>query len=339
MKYQGLYSIGTSNARKTSPQTILGGREITIDLKSQIGLIITLAVVGIVFSFLSPYFMTAENFQIITRQTAMFVVLGCGITMVLICGGVDLSIGPASVICSIVAVTTLRAWGQVGIPFAILVSLFCGIVLGAFNGIIISRLGINPWLTTLATNMLYRGIALVIASGHTIQAASFGLSDFISANLMGIPVLGLIAIVVCIVCHIILTQTAYGRSIKGIGSNAEAAKYCGIPISRNVFLVYVIAGLLAAIMGIMEVGRSGSASPVMNEGIELYVMAAVVIGGTRLEGGKGSILSTILGVLFIQCVLDGLVLIHLSNSFLKLANGILIIFAVVLDGIRRNISR
>ena len=322
-----------------SSQIASGGSEFRLDVLSRFGLVISIAAVLIIFSILSPYFMTIQNMLIIVRQASFLLILGCALTIVLISGGVDLSVGSAMVASSIMCAIMLKDWGKAGIFPAILITLLIGIGLGAFNGYIISRWKINPWLTTLATASLYRGIAFVVPAGHLVSGIPPEFSDFVSSKVLGIPVLGGAAIIVCVLSYVVLTQTAYGRHIRALGSNSEAAKYCGMPVSRYEFYIYVIAGLLAAFAGILVVGRGGSASPGANVGIELYAIAAVVIGGTGFVGGKGSILGTVLGVLFVQSVLNGLIIIRFDTAQLKLANGLLLILAVVIDGIRSRKSR
>jgi ribose transport system permease protein len=229
----------------------------------------------------------------------------------------------------------LRDQGIAGLPLAVLAGPAIGLALGLFNGLLISQWSLDPLLVTLSSSLAIRGFAYLSTGGMLVSGVPDEMVSFMSGVQLGLPVLFLIAIAIALVSHVVLSKTSFGLTAKGLGSNAQAAEYVGIPVKRFNTALYAISGLLAGAAAIMVVGRAGSTSPGDYVGIELQAIAACVIGGTQFKGGIGSITGTLLGTLFIGVVLNGLVHVGLPSSYLKLSNGALLIFAVIMDSLRR----
>jgi ribose/xylose/arabinose/galactoside ABC-type transport system permease subunit len=304
-------------------------------LKNKQSLILIIAASIIVFSLLSPHFLSSRNIILILRQNAVLFIIAVAMTFVLADGGIDLSIGSNMAMSHVVAAVFMRDYSNnYGIIIGIIVGIGIATFAGAINGFLISRWKLNPWLVTLSTMISYRGIAYIASSGQLVSGIPKDFTKFISSNFAGIPTMVIIATIVAVIFHIILLQTKFGICIKGIGSNFLAALYCGLPVKKYTVYIYTISGLLAGIGGLVYLGRAQSASAYTASGIELYAVAAAVIGGTKFSGGEGSISGTILGILIIGIIQNGITLLGLTPSWVKFFNGFLIIVAVVMDQLR-----
>jgi ribose/xylose/arabinose/galactoside ABC-type transport system permease subunit len=309
--------------------------EFITGLKNNLPLIMALTACIVAFSLMAPTFLGAQNFTIILRQVAILAVVANASAIVLIGGGIDLSLGSILAFSAMTTALTLREFGLNGIPLAIIVGLASGLLAGTVNGLIISRWGLNPLLVTLSTSLGVRGFAHVVSNGRIVSQLPREFTTLMAGDQFGIPTLAIIAGLAGLFVHIVLSNTVYGKAIKGLGSDFTAAAYCGVPVKRYQASTYMLAGTLAAVAGIMAVGRAGSMTPYSYTGIELEAIAACVIGGTQFTGGAGSALGVLLGTLFIGVVRNGLIHVGLETSLLKLVNGSLLVFAVIVDRMRR----
>ena len=295
------------------------------------GSLLGLIGICIVLGILSDRFLTISNLTNVTRQVSINAILASGMTLVIITGGIDLSVG------SLVAFTGCSALLAMGLPGSDFVGIFTGLLAGAaagyLSGILVFYGRVPPFIATLAMLIMARGTALAMTSGQPIVRSS-GLYLVLGEGFLGpIPVPIFIMVLVLLACHFILSQTPMGSGIYAIGGNEEAARLSGIKISRIKVMVYVISGLCSAIAGIVLAARLSSAQPNTGVGFELDAIAAVVLGGTSLMGGKGGIWGTLIGAFIIGVLNNGFNLLNVSPYYQLIAKGAIIIFAVLVDQI------
>ncbi|HTK12097.1 MAG TPA: ABC transporter permease [Ktedonobacteraceae bacterium] len=310
----------------------------TLDFTSRFTVQIALLLLIIVFSLLSDRFFTYRNWLNIIEQSSIIAIVAIGATFVIITAGIDLSVG------SVVALSGILSSGVIvnsGLPWwlGLLVGLLVGGVVGLFNGLSITGLGLSAFITTLATMAMGRGLTLAYSNGKTI----FGMPDpynFLGGgDVFGIPMSVILTIVAFIIAHLILSKTIFGHQIYAIGGNREAARLAGIRVKRIELIVYIIAGLLSGFAGLLLTGRLTAALPTSATGLELNVIAAVVIGGASLFGGRGSMIGTFFGVLTIGVLSNGLDLLNVSPFWVQFIQGAVIFLAVLIDALgqkRRN---
>ncbi|MBE0451234.1 MAG: ribose ABC transporter permease [Clostridia bacterium] len=295
--------------------------------------IIGLVIFSIVVSLINDRFMTGSNILNILRQTSINSIIAAGMTFVIITGGIDLSVG-ATLALSGAVVAMLISLGYSPIV-AIVAALAVGGGIGFFNGIVIAKGKLQPFIVTLATMTVFRGITLVFTDGKPISAGYEKNAEFLSnignGYFIGIPIPIIIMILVFIIGFYVLTQTTLGRYVYSLGGNEEATKLSGVNTDRIKIMVYTISGVLAALAGIIITARLSSAQPTAGSGYELDAIAAVVLGGTSLAGGVGSILGTVTGALIIGVLNNALNLMNVSSYYQLLAKGIVILIAVLLD--------
>lgn len=306
--------------------------------KFNMQLIITLvglALLMIFFSLNTKNFLSQRNLLNIALQTSVAVLLAIAETFVIITSGIDLSIGSISAASGMIVAVCLNQ--GISVPIAVSLGLLTGIALGAFNGFTVTVLGIVPFIATLGTNSIMRGLIYVILNGIPLSASSAGEAfTWIGQGKLGgwLPYPVLFMIIIAIVAVIVLAKSRFGRTIFAIGSNENAAFLSGIKVKMTKFKVYLLCGLLSAIAGIILTSRVASASPTAGQGDETFAIAAAVIGGASLSGGKGNMLGTIIGAFIIGILNNGLNLIGLSSFWQQVAVGCVIILAVFLDVIR-----
>lgn len=308
------------------------------------GALFGLLVLIIVFSILSPYFLTLNNIFNILRQVSIILILASAQTMVIISAGIDLSVGALLALGGSLSAVAMCYWNWDFIP-AIFLGLLVTTIVGLFNGVIITKGRIPDFIATLGMLGAVRGVALLITGGlpvpsHFTATTLRGyLPEFLiwlgSGELWSIPVPAIIAFIVVLITRFILINTTFGRSVYAVGGNKEAARGCGINIDRTKIFVYTITGLYCGIAGLVLTGRMNSANALMAEGIELQTIASVVIGGTNLFGGEGSIWGTLLGALLIGVIANGLNLLNVEVFWQRVINGLIIIGVVVFDQWRR----
>ncbi len=299
-----------------------------------IGLYIVFLAIIIFFSAASPYFFTLRNFMDILRQSTFVLVAALGMTLVIITAGIDLSVG--SVIGLSAGVTSVILLQGAPTALAVAAGLVTGAVCGLINGFIITRFGVTDLITTLSTLSIFRGVLFMMTHGVPFQA--FARRDFSQlgrGNIGPVPVPILIAAVIFIIPRRLLGRPVLGRHIFAVGSNSTASLLSGINVSRIKLIVYMISGLTAAASGIMLASRLSSVPPDLGQGYEMSVIAAVVIGGTSLFGGSGSVLGTVIGSLMVAIIGNGLILLNVNPFYQYVINGVIIILAVSFNNARR----
>lgn len=313
------------------------GRETTMTMlirflsrnKPLVGLIVLMAVVAI----LSPSFLTVDNLLNILRQTSINAVIAVGMTYVILSGGIDLSVGSVLAFCG--AVCAWLVAGDLSIWLAIPISLLLGAGLGAVNGIVVGTGGVQPFVATLVAMTMLRGATLVFTDGRPITTGTGAAADaFWSVGggyLLGIPVPVVIAGVVFAVCGLVLTRTRFGRYTYAVGGNEVVARLSGIRVNVEKTTIYALSGLLAALAGVILTARLESAQPTAGAGYELDAIAAVVVGGTSLSGGKGTLFGTLVGALIIGVLNNALNLMDVSSYYQMIAKGAVILLAVLAD--------
>lgn len=298
---------------------------------AQLGPLLGLLLITIVLGVMSESFFTLNNILNLLRQVSVNALIAFGMTFVILTAGIDLSVGSTLALGS--ALTAgLLASGMDPI-LAICIGLLIGFVLGAVNGLIIAKGKVAPFIATLATMTIFRGATLVYTDGKPIT----GLSDSFSFEMIGkgyvfgIPFPAIIMVIVFLILFFILHNTVFGRKVYAIGGNEEASKLSGIKADRVKIGVYSLTGMLSVLAGIIITSRLDSAQPTAGTMYELDAIAAVVIGGTSLSGGKGRIFGTLIGALIIGVIDNGLNLLNVSSFYQQIVKGLVILLAVLLD--------
>ena len=308
-----------------------------------------LIVIVIVFSILSPNYFSVSNFLTMANHVAIYGLLSIGMLLVILNGGIDLSVGSALALAGVVAGAlmqgvTLSLFGVVlYFPVWAVVVLTCvlGGCIGAVNGVLIAYLRVPAFVATLGTLYVARGIALLMTNGLTYNNLSgrpeLGNTgfDWLGFNrIAGVPIGVLVLVVVAVVCHLVLTRTAFGRWLYASGGNERAAELSGVPVKRVKITVYVLSGICAAIAGLVLSSQLTSAGPTAGTTYELTAIAAVVIGGAALTGGRGTVGGTMLGAFVIGFLSDGLVIVGVSAYWQTVFTGAVIVLAVLLNSIQ-----
>jgi inositol transport system permease protein len=301
------------------------------------GIFLALILVCALFSSMTSRFLTPTNISVILNQVSVNAILAFGVTFVIIAGGIDLSLGSLVAVCGVV-VALLSQNNEYSLWLAIIGTLIAGIALGALNGIIVVLTKVPPFIVTLGTMTIGRGVALILSKGRPISDLNESLNFLGHGDLLGIPIPILFLVLSYATCHILLTKTIFGRYVKAIGGNEMASYVAGVRVNRIKLYVYMISGLFAALAGILLTARINTGQPNAGLGFELDAIAAVIIGGTSTRGGKGTITGTLLGVLFIGVINNGLDLINVSAYWQQVIMGGIIILAVVLDGLYQKLK-
>jgi ribose transport system permease protein len=294
-----------------------------------------LILLGIVAGFAAlrfEQFATVFNFRNIAADASGLLIIAVGMTFVIITAGIDLSVG--SVLALAGAVMAMQA-DEHGVFVGILVGLLVGALLGVINGLFVTRARVAPFIATLAMLAIARGLTYLYTQGSPIRVSQSAFTVFGQGTLGAVPVPVILMVAVFLVSLLVLTQTRFGRYVFAIGSNAEVTRLAGIPIDRYVVAVYAISGLLAGLGGLILSGRLAAADPNAATGYELDVIAAVVIGGTSLFGGRGSAYSALLGIIVIQSISSGLSLLNLDSSIRFMVTGAVLLLAVTIDSLSR----
>jgi len=281
----------------------------------------------VLFSLMSPTFLTAGNILNVIRQAAPILIVAVAMTLVITTAGIDLSVG--STVALVNAVAALALATGMGWPIVVVLMLVMGGAIGGAQGWFIAYQGIPAFIVTLAGLSILRGYALYLTEGYSIPITDVpGFFWLGRGTLAGIPVPALISIVVAILGFVVMLRTRYGRQVVAVGSNMEAARRAGMPALRTVASVYVVSGVACAIAGLLIAARLGSGSSNAAVGFELQVIAAVVLGGTSLMGGKASMVGTVLGTMTIAVIGNGLILVHISPFFTQIVTGTIILVAI-----------
>ncbi len=281
-----------------------------------------------------PKFLTAGNLAAIARQTAVITIMAMGMTMVMVSGGIDLSVGSIVGLAGVVGAMSMTA----GLPVlaGILIFIAVGAACGLLNGMAVTALKIPPFIVTLGAMGIYRGLGLYISDGNAVVGLPSGAGYLAEKTVFGLfPLPLFIVIAFALVVHFVLSSTKLGRYCYAMGSNIEAARYAGIRVSAYQIVYYAILGGLSGLAGAIETSRTVTGQPNAGEGYELNVIAAVVIGGGSLSGGQGTVVGTIIGSLIMGVLANGGNLLQISPFIQKIVIGAVIVLAVTFDEFQR----
>lgn len=309
-----------------------------------------LLVLVIAVGSLAPGFLSVENFLSIARVVSITGIIAAGMTLAVISGGIDLSVGATAGLGGVVAAglmagsngtPTLGGFGDLPVPVAVGAGLLVGAIVGLLNGLIITKTGIEPFMATLGMMIFVRGLIYLFTGGYPVlfQGMPPEFAWLGQGDMFGIPSQVAIFALIVLLIWWISKKTALGREIYAVGGNEEASRLSGIHVKRTKILLYVIIGFLAALAGIILVSRLGSAGPNDGMGFEFTAIAGVVIGGTSLAGGRGSVLGSVVGVFVIGILQNALTLVGAATEIQYVAIGMVLLFAISVDGFIRNRKR
>ena len=286
-------------------------------------------------------FLSVGNLRNISDQIAVIAIIAIGMTMVILTGGIDLSVGSLIALSAVVTAWLIRAWGGTSASGATMVAAsliaiaVCGLV-GLFSGLMITQFKIPPFIATLAMMQVASGVAFIVAQGQSINAIP---ASFIwlgrGANLASLPNAVVLMLALYLTAHLFMTRTTPGRYVYAVGGNPEASRLSGIRTKRTLLLVYVVSGLCAGLGGVITASQLNTGAPTYGQAYELYVIASVVVGGTSLVGGEGFVFGTLIGAFIIAVIRNGMNLTNVEPYTQKVALGLVILGAVLLDRLRR----
>lgn len=287
----------------------------------------------IVFSSMTDVFLTQRNLINILQQSSINACIAIGMTLVIISGGIDLSVGPIAALSAVLSATMLMAGYPV--PLILVTALAIGLSCGFLNGILIAFAGLQPFIVTLGTLSLFRALALIFTGGSPVLGLPNEFRQIFSSHVFGLPVPVVIVTGLAITAAVLLKKTPLGEYILAVGGNEEAARVSGVPIERTKVLTYMMSGGLASLAAVILMARLGAAEPTLGNLWELEAIAASAIGGASLMGGKGSIFGTIMGAIVLGAMRNGLTLLNVQAFYQLLATGIIIILAMLVDRLAR----
>ena len=307
----------------------------------------------ILFGAMSPAFLTANNLTILLKHVAISAILALGMTFVVLTGGIDLSVGSVVGLCGMIAgflitqgvlLPGMNAPYFPGVPIVILAAVLVGAVVGVINALLITQLKVAPFIATLGTLYVARGCALLLSGGRTFpnlggsaELHNTGFPAFGGGRVWGIPSPISIMVVLAAICAFVARRTAFGRHVYAIGGNERAASISGIRVPAVKTSTYVISGICAAIVGLIIASQLEASHPATGETFELTAIAAVVLGGTSLRGGRGSVIDSLAGAFVIGVLADGMVLLGISEFWQIVIKGLVIVFAVALDQLQERV--
>ncbi|WP_422391068.1 ABC transporter permease [Arthrobacter sp. N1] len=293
-----------------------------------LGVIIALVITFAIFTALVPSFLSVANLLEMGVQSAIIAIIALGMTLVIVTGGIDLSVGSIVGLVSVICAANLETWGAVP---TIIAGILLGAVLGFVNGSLSAVFSLESFVVTLATLNVYRGLAFLYTDGLPIFGLDQGFRNILSGTVGTIPNPIVLLVAVTVICYLILNRSKLGVHLKAVGTNADASLKSGIAVKRVKVSAFVIAGGLAGLASVLLISRIGAAEPISGTGYELTVIAAVVVGGTSLMGGRASIVGTVLGALLLGSIRTGLTLLNVNPFFQLVITGLIILLAVLVD--------
>lgn len=312
----------------------VGASTVVWRLLQRFGIVIALVLVGSLLAVATPNFLTTANLINVTRQISLNGILAVGVTFVLLTGGVDLSLGSVVALSGVIAASFAHP-GEYPAVVAVLMGILTGMACGATNGLVITRGGVAPFVVTLGTMTVARGLALIASDGKPVSNMSPELTR-LAGNVLGLPIPVLILVVVSLASGAFLANTRLGRHIYAVGGNENAARAAGINVHRVKTFAYTLCGAMAGLAGVVLAARITTGQPNAGIAYELDAIAAVVIGGTSLSGGVGGIRGTLLGALLMGVINNGLDLLNVPSYYQQIVKGIIIVGAVWLDRRQRD---
>ena len=297
------------------------------------GVVVAVVVVFTLIAISAPTYATAGNLQVMGRDLSQVGILALGEAFVILTGGIDLSVGALAGLAGIMA-----AWFNVSAklpaPVAILFTVVICVIVGLWHGLMVTKLKVPPFVITLVTFTIAQGMALAITGGTPIDNIDPLFSAISGQYILQVPVPALIFIVVAVLAWFFLERTYIGRQIYAVGGNREAARLAGIPTDRRIITTYIVSAGLAAIVGVLVIGRMNVADPSVGPGWELIAIAAAVVGGVSLFGGEGRILGVAAGAILLEIIANGLLALHVSPYFQQVVQGAVLGVAILLDRLR-----
>ena len=297
---------------------------------------LTLVALFVALAAATPHFLTAPNLSSVIRQTAVINIMALGMTLIIVAGGIDLSVGSMLALSGFLGSMAMdHGWP---IAAGVAVGLLAGLVCGTANGLMTAGLKLNPFIVTLGTLGIYRGLALVISGGLPVHQLPRGFAFLGEGSLLGVPFVLWVLVGCAALVHFLLERTRFGRYAFAIGSNPEAALYAGIPVAFHTTAVFAVGGVLTGLAAMVECSRLMTGQPTAGQGYELQAIAAVVIGGGALRGGAGSVTGTLIGAVIMGLLANGCDLLGISPYVQQAVIGAVIILAVLLDELRKRRS-
>lgn len=293
------------------------------------GTLLGLVLISLVFATLSPTFLTQANILNILQQSSINACIALGMTLVIISGGIDLSVGPVAALSGVLGAAMLVA--GVPVPLAIAAALAVGVACGLVSGALIAYGGLQPFIVTLGGLSLFRALALIYTGGQPIFGLPDGFRAFTNGSFASVPNPVIIVAILAILAWVILNKSPLGEYFMAVGGNPEAARIAGVPVTLTKLAAYMISGLMASVAAMVLIGRLGAAEPTLGTLWELDAIAASAIGGASLMGGRGSILGTLIGCIILGTLRNGLTLLNVQAFYQLLATGIIIIVAMLID--------
>jgi ribose transport system permease protein len=301
------------------------------------GIGVALVALALFFLAVAPHFGTAQNMRDILTQVTLNTILAVGMTFVILVRGIDLSVGAVIALCAVVAGTAMKGGGSASIP-AVLLSLLIGAATGFVNGFVAERWRVPSFIITLGMLYIARGAAEQYTGAATIYDLPSALTRFGTTTFAGLPVVFVVALLMAAVAWFVLSRTVFGRLVYATGNNEEAVRLSGHRSGVIKVICFMIGGACVGVAAIIYMARLGVASPILGQGYELNAIAAVVIGGASLSGGRGSVIGTLLGACLLGVLTNGLLLMGVSDFQRTIVTGAVIIVAVVLDAYRKRLS-
>ena len=298
------------------------------------GVLVALLALCALLAVATPNFFTLSNLPIVLRNASFVGLVALGQTMVLLIGGIDLSVGTAAGLSAVVGALMLTKLGLNPYLVFLLTAVF-GLCLGFFNAAFIARLRLNPFIVTLASGEIFAGLNLVITQGYPVRPLGPTFRSVGQGEIFGVPVPVLIFFAAGLVLWFVLARTRFGRNVYAVGGNRDAANLVGIRVWRVEFLVFGLAGMFAALAGVLYASRMDAAQPSVGEGWMLSAITAAIIGGTSLRGGEGTVVGTVLGAVLLTVLQNGTVLLNVSGYWQRVIIGSVVLVAVLVDLVRR----
>lgn len=329
-------TIATATTRP-SPQERRTRRS---QLARDYGIVFSILLLVVALSIGTDTFLTGANLRNLTDQLVVVGILACGATLCIISGVFDLS---SSAVLAVSAIAGVLATQEFGVPAGFLVAIIVGALLGLLNGLIVTGIGVHSFIATLASSIVFRGVAVLLTGGAIVYPLADQMVDFRTLNYrvqpLGLTVASWVFFAVVAVTWILLSRTTFGRSLYAVGGNAEAARLAGISVERTRIWALVISGICAALAGLVLASRGGSAQASLGTGLELTAIAATVVGGTSIMGGEGAIWRAAAGVLILQLFSNGFNLLGWDTTYQQVLTGALILIAVSVDQVLRRTRR
>ncbi|MGI6467260.1 MAG: ABC transporter permease [Sphaerochaetaceae bacterium] len=313
-------------------------QEKKVKRRGSLGIVLSLIVLSVIIAILSPRFLTVSNLTNVLSQATVSAIISVGEFLAILTAGIDLSIGSILAL-SIMMLGIFAVNMQMNPILAIMLALSVGALIGFFNGILLTKLRLpHPFISTMGTKMIARGLALAVTLAKPISGFAPSIQFLGNARIGPLPASVLLVVVVYAIMWVFMTRTTTGRHIYAVGGNVEASRLSGINVHRVLLIVYSLSGFFAALAGLLLVGRVNAAYPLAGVDYETDAIAAVIIGGASFAGGVGKILNTVIGVLIIAVLRNGLNLLNVDSNFQTVAIGVVIILAVYLDVVRQKAS-